>query len=327
MTKILIIGAGMSGLSAARELQTAGHEVTVVDKGRGIGGRMATRRFAGGRFDHGAQFFTTRSDEFKATAEDWQSENVAHYWFDGTPTPDEPQKNDGHPRFCGSDGMTGIGKYLMRDLDVQLGHEIETLARENGVWTAATADGTSFNGEELILTAPIPQSLQLFDTSNCKLPDAMRATLESVTYEPCFTVLAQLDGPSNLAAPGLLYVNGDPIWWIADNYQKGVSPIEGSVTIHSSGAYARAHYDDDQSQVGRELIAHCEKWLGSPVKEFEVRRWRYSKPENPLDIGIARDEKHAITFAGDALMGAKIEGAFTSGLMAARKLNSDSAAG
>ncbi len=321
MSKILIIGAGMSGLTAARELQNTGHEVTVIDKGRGIGGRMATRRFAGGRFDHGAQFFTTRSDEFEAATASWQSENVAHHWFDGTPMPDEPIKNDGHPRYCGNTGMTGIGKFLADGLNVQLGHEIKNLARENGVWTATTLKDEIFSGEELILTAPVPQSLKLFDTSDCKLPDAMRATLESVSYEPCFAVLAQLDGPSNIAPPGLLYVNGDPVWWIADNYQKGVSPIEGSVTIHSSGAWARKHYDDDQTQVGEQLIEASKKWLGHEVKEFEVRRWRYSKPENPLDIGCARDENCAVTFAGDALMGAKIEGAFKSGLMAARKLN------
>lgn len=321
MTKILIIGAGMSGLTAARELQSAGHEVTIVDKGRGIGGRMATRRFAGGRFDHGAQFFTTRSDEFKVVAEKWQNEDIAHHWFDGTPTPDEPAKNDGHPRYCGNTGMTGIGKFLADGLNVQLGHEIETLSRANGVWTATTLKGETFDGEELTLTAPIPQSLQLFDTSDCQLPDAMRATLEAVTYEPCFAVLAQLNGPSGIAAPGLLYINGDPIWWIADNYQKGVSPIEGSVTIHSKGSWARAHYDEDQTQIGEQLIEASKEWLGGEVREFEVRRWRYSKPENPLDIGIARDENCAVTFAGDALMGAKIEGAFTSGSMAARKLN------
>ena len=321
MTKILIIGAGMSGLTAARELQGSGHKVTVVDKGRGIGGRMATRRFAGGRFDHGAQFFTVRSDEFKAAVEKWREDKVAHYWFQGTPTPDEPAANDGHPRFCGDDGMTGIGKFLGQGLNVELGEEIKNLAREEGVWRATSKSGRAFEGNELILTAPVPQSLQLFDLSGQVLHETLRATLEAVKYEPCFAVLAQLDGPSNIASPGLLYVNGEPIWWIADNFQKGVSPIEGSVTIHSSGAWARAHYDDDETEIGEQLIAASNQWLGREVREFQVRRWRYSKPENPLDIGIARDENLAITFAGDALMGAKIEGAFTSGLMAARKLN------
>ena len=320
MTKILIIGAGMCGLTAARELQSSGHEVTIVDKGRGIGGRMATRRFAGGIFDHGAQFFTTRSDGFKAATRNWENQNVANHWFDGTPTPDGNAKNDGHPRYCGSDGMTAIGKWLMRDLNVQLNQEIESLKRENGVWTATTSDQKTFEGDELILTAPLPQSLRLFDSSGLKVHDTMRALLQSVIYEPCFAVLAQLSGPSNIAPPGLLYVNGDPIWWVADNFQKGVSPIEGSVTIHSSGAYARAHYDDDQTRVGQELIEASQQWLGREVAEFEVRRWRYSKPENPLDVGVARDENCAVTFAGDALMGAKIEGAFTSGQMAARIL-------
>ena len=39
-----VIGAGMAGLACARELAAKGFEVTVFDKGRGLGGRTATRR-------------------------------------------------------------------------------------------------------------------------------------------------------------------------------------------------------------------------------------------------------------------------------------------
>ncbi len=67
----------MSGLLAANKLQEAGWRVTVLDKGRGVGGRMATRRFGGGSFDHGAQFFTARSDEFKEMVEDWRKAGAA----------------------------------------------------------------------------------------------------------------------------------------------------------------------------------------------------------------------------------------------------------
>ena len=63
--KIIVVGAGLSGLSAARELSSRGHDVTVFDKGRGVGGRLATRRAGSAVFDHGAQFFTARSDEFQ----------------------------------------------------------------------------------------------------------------------------------------------------------------------------------------------------------------------------------------------------------------------
>jgi predicted NAD/FAD-dependent oxidoreductase len=54
LTDVLIIGAGMSGTAAA-ELSRAGRKLLVVDKGRGVGGRMASRRIGEAVFDHGAQ--------------------------------------------------------------------------------------------------------------------------------------------------------------------------------------------------------------------------------------------------------------------------------
>ena len=57
---VAVIGAGMAGLAAARTLAAAGHAVQVFDKGRGIGGRLSTRRTDYGAFDHGAQYATVR---------------------------------------------------------------------------------------------------------------------------------------------------------------------------------------------------------------------------------------------------------------------------
>lgn len=60
--RIVIVGAGLSGLVAARSLAASGHDVSVLDKGRGVGGRLATRRIGDAVLDHGAQFFTVRTD-------------------------------------------------------------------------------------------------------------------------------------------------------------------------------------------------------------------------------------------------------------------------
>ncbi|OYX00993.1 MAG: deoxyribodipyrimidine photolyase, partial [Caulobacter vibrioides] len=82
--KIAIIGAGMAGLSCAQALSAAGHAVQVLDKGRGPGGRMSTRRIKTPQgqvsFDHGAQFFTVRDPEFAARAAAWQAAGVAAPW-------------------------------------------------------------------------------------------------------------------------------------------------------------------------------------------------------------------------------------------------------
>ena len=64
MKKVAIIGAGLAGLTLARRLRGFA-SVTVLEKSRGLGGRMATRRSDNFEFDHGAQFFTARSTAFR----------------------------------------------------------------------------------------------------------------------------------------------------------------------------------------------------------------------------------------------------------------------
>jgi renalase len=78
--KIAIIGAGMAGLSAATHLVENGHSVTVFEKSRGIGGRMSTRREGDFEFDHGAQYFTVRNDQFFSAIMEWEKMGIASLW-------------------------------------------------------------------------------------------------------------------------------------------------------------------------------------------------------------------------------------------------------
>ncbi|MGV7904006.1 FAD-dependent oxidoreductase, partial [Mycobacterium kansasii] len=49
-----IIGAGLSGLSAALHLLGSGHEVTVVERSAQVGGRAGTENIRGHLVDPGA---------------------------------------------------------------------------------------------------------------------------------------------------------------------------------------------------------------------------------------------------------------------------------
>lgn len=56
--RVVVVGAGLAGLSAALHLLGAGREVTVVERAAGPGGRAATERWGGYRIDTGASVLT-----------------------------------------------------------------------------------------------------------------------------------------------------------------------------------------------------------------------------------------------------------------------------
>src|SRR3990170_2758785 len=138
----VVVGAGISGLLAARELQTAGWRVVVLDKGRGVGGRMATRRVRDGTFDHGAQFFTVRAERFGRLVEEWLESGVVEEWSRGFADAEGRQNEDGHPRYRGSEGMISIPKHLARGLDVRTGERVVEVNIRDGAWEARTGSGS-----------------------------------------------------------------------------------------------------------------------------------------------------------------------------------------
>src|SRR5919107_6052412 len=83
MESCVIVGAGLSGLVAARALQDAGMRVTILEKEEKVGGRMRTDRVEEGVFDHGAQFFTVRGERFGEMVKGWLSAGVAEEWTRG----------------------------------------------------------------------------------------------------------------------------------------------------------------------------------------------------------------------------------------------------
>jgi len=79
--RIVIVGAGMAGLTTASLRQRAGHEVVVLDKSRAVGGRMASKRIDHARFDIGAQHFSARTSRFQQQVAAWIGSGIAHVWF------------------------------------------------------------------------------------------------------------------------------------------------------------------------------------------------------------------------------------------------------
>ena len=148
----VIVGAGISGLIAARRLAGAGLSTIVFDKGRSVGGRLATRRIGRARLDHGAQFMTARSDVFSAQLADWRQRGLATIWCHGF------ESDDGHPRWIGVNGMNSLAKDLAEGIDVRVDHRVFSTTWEESEWLVTCDDARSVTASTLVLTAPIPQS-------------------------------------------------------------------------------------------------------------------------------------------------------------------------
>lgn len=299
---VVVVGAGLSGLVAARALVDAGCSVRVLDKGRGVGGRLATRRRPPARFDHGAQFFTARSGEFAALVDAAMADGVVVEWNRGFGEP------DGYPRYRGVDGMTSLAKWLARGLDVELG--------------TAVVDLADHPARAHLLTPPLPQSLAVLSFSRQLPPPDLADALAAVTYHPTIAVLAELDGPPALPAPGAIQrPAGLPFEFVADNHAKGISEVP-ALTVHYTGVASRRRWRDADDALVAEVVDLLDPWLdGRRVVASDVHRWRYAGPVEPWpDPCLVTSTEPLVVLAGDTFAGPRVEGAFRSGRAAAAEI-------
>jgi renalase len=321
---VVVVGAGVAGLLAARGLADAGLQVIVVDQGSVPGGRLATAQVGPARLDHGAQFFTTRSPEFGALTQDWVAAGVAYEWCRGFDQP--PAQPDGHPRYAGRGGMAALAEAMTAGLDVRLGTEVSAV--DGGDGRVIVNGDQTLMADGVVLTPPGPDSLALLIAGGTSIGAEDRDALKAVTYEPTITVLAALDRRSAVPPPGGVQLTDGPFSFVADNQAKGISDVP-AVTLHASGELSSARWDEPDWDVLRLLLNEGRRWLGAaePVRA-ELRRWRYARPvvlhpERCLVI----EGRMPVVLAGDAFGEPRVEGAARSGWAAATALGERLAGG
>ncbi len=317
---VLVVGAGIAGLLAAARLSAAGLGVLVVDKGRGVGGRLATRRIGPARLDHGAQFFTVRSDEFAAISGEWLTAGVAREWCRGFRQPP-----DGHPRYVGVAGMTDVAKAVAGALDVRTSTRLVSIDRGVGDSWAATVDGgapltdeggTRLEFDAVICTPPVPQTLDLL--VGTALDPAALAALAVIRYEPTLAALAVLDGPGAVPAPGGVQLDDGPLSWVGDNLAKGISSVP-ALTLHASGDESARRWDEPTDRVLGAMLRAGLPWTGGAAPlGVQLARWRYAAPSVLHDqrCVVAVEGRRPLVCAGDAFGEPRVEGAALSGLAA-----------
>lgn len=308
--RVAIVGAGLSGLAAGRALHDDGHTVVLIDKGRGPGGRLATRRIGAARFDHGAQFFTVRSDRFAADVDRWHGAGLVKVWCHGF------AEEDGYPRFVVEGGVNALAKRLAAGLDLRAPAMAFAIrpGDDGSGWAVGLDDGTAIETDVVIVTTPLPQAYALLITSGVELPDA----LNNVEYDRTIALLAVLDGTPAVPTPGGL--QGAGIFsFIGDNQAKGISPVP-AVTFHAGPGWSEEHWGDTHETLDDALRTAAAPWLGDArIVDSQVKKWRFATPRTiwPEPCWSAPPPAAPLVVAGDAFAGPRVEGAYLSGLAAA----------
>ncbi len=326
---VLIVGAGITGLMTALALPERAFRLSIVDKGRSVGGRLATRRVGGGRADHGAQFFTARTEAFGKWVNQWEREGLvftwARGWSDGI---SGSASEDGHPRFAATGGMNNLAKALADSATssgtvVHTGVHLQAISCAAEGWWACSEDGRVYTAQALVLTAPVPQSLALLQEGDVDLSHEDHAALTRVHYAPCLCILLHFENEVMLPEPGALHRPDAAVPWIADNRRKGISDGATVITAHASPEFSTLHFEEDDERVIDaffEVLAPLLSGAGAPI-EVQVKRWRYARPTSLHgDRFLRAGGLPPLFFGGDAFGEPRIEGAALSGLAIAEAI-------
>jgi renalase len=304
---ILIAGAGIAGLMAARTVAQQGARVTLVERNDRVGGRLATCAIGPGRADTGAQFFTVRSPEFQNWVDRWLEEGLAFEWSRGwssgslATTPSE-----GHPRYAIRGGMRALAEHLAQGLDVRLGSRLVAVASQRGRWMALDERGHVYTATALVLALPVPLALPLLDAGRVPLEPANRAALEAIQYEPCLAGMFWINGAVHLPEPGAIQHLNAPITWIADN-------------VHAGASYSRDLWPlpDRQALTALESGLRLFKDVRTEIIQSHLERWPHAMPASyHAERCLLAADLPPLVFAGDAFGGPRVEGAALSGLAA-----------
>lgn len=316
-----IIGAGVSGLVCARELAANGFDVKVFDKGRGVGGRTATRRAEPDfTFDHGAQYFTARDARFQKVTADWQSRGVVAEWLgrvvrleNAAVTETSPQ-----PRYVGVPGMTAMAADLASAIRVQTRTQVVAMSRGPSGWTINTDTHENVGPfDALVVTLPAPQSAELLQ------PHAFGTIASTFQMTPCWAVLVAFESRVEVPWDGA-FVHGSPLSWVARNSSKpGRSGQSDCWVLHASPEWSAAHLEAAPDTAARELLDAFSSAIAErlpPDSHLTAHRWRYSHGSDADDRQMLFDPDVGLAVCGDWLAGGRVEGAFLSGVAAAEAI-------
>lgn len=344
--EVCIVGAGLAGVGVAYGLRNEPVEVTILEKSRGVGGRAATRRKHGCRYDHGANYIKDGDDRTDELVRELGQQGLVDieepvWTFDADGEISPGDRRAAH-KWTWTEGITQFAKRVLdrTDATVHRTTRVDGLTRTADGWTLSDTDGTDHGPfEAVVLTPPAPQTADLLASTSVDdavASETAAATLdrstEAVREVPFRTIrTVVLQYPFEIDRPYYALVNTDrehPVGWLArESCKDGHIPDGESLLVAQMAPdWSTAHYDDSLDSAADEVAGMVAELLDDDrLAEpgwVDDQGWRYALPDAGLDDGIAADlREQSLFLAGDWLVGeGRAHRAFWNGVDAAERI-------
>jgi len=315
MRRVAVVGAGLAGLTCAKTLQAAGCEVVVLEKSRGPGGRLSTRRTESAQYDHGAQYFTVRDSRFARFIAGCIQEECVAIW---QPKRQEPVRDDTTDHWhVGTPGMSALGRAQARGLTVHTEQRVMSFQRSGTHWQLVIDGGQTLDGFDVVVVAvPNEQAVPLL----AEHAPQWASALDETPMQPCWTVMFSTSEALTAFDAGSPS-DGAIAWWARNSSKPGRRVTAGrhDWVLQASVDWTAAHLNDDKSAVGLALAQAFGALLGCDVHPIEApmaHRWLYARrtpgmaplPEPCWSAALG------LGVCGDGLSHSRVEQAYLSGL-------------
>ena len=303
---IAIVGSGIAGTTLARLLtdDSPSTEITIFEKSRGVGGRMATRYSEQLEFDHGAQFFTIRGNRFRQFLSRYK--NAYKAWPAATTTLSPDRKEYTRlwfeTHYVGTPRMNSLCKKIAESLDIQLQQKITGISGAPKQWFLESEDGRFGPFDWVVSTAPAPQTQTIFNKPDLDAPyDATFALMVPVEERPEFDAAV---------------VRDSPVSWLAVTSSKPErSQLKQlGIVAHADSQWSDKHLDVPADKVKGELLDALEALAISGLQRelATLHLWRFSRPLAAGTQPYFFDAREHLAACGDWFMSDNVEGAFDS---------------